>query len=147
VGRAKLAERPQRFIDPDTYRQVTLDCLDADLAGTRLLVVGCEQQINQDERKGDIWLLERSLNQPASAAQTPIATLVWSTPAALTAQRKRSTSRCWWLTKTGTCMRFGRAGGCRPLLCGVGWEALEPSPGGARVAGRYSSGTNRCHVA
>ena len=71
------------FTDPDTYRQVTLDCLDAGLAGTRLLVVGCEQQTNQDERKGDIWLLERLLNQPVSAAQTPIATLVWSTPAAL----------------------------------------------------------------
>jgi len=82
-GEPSLQSALSGFIDPDTYRQVTLGCLDANLAGTRLLVVGCEQQINQDEQKGDIWLLERSLNQPASAAQTPIATLVWSTPAAL----------------------------------------------------------------
>jgi hypothetical protein len=57
------------FTHPETFRPVSLGCLQAGLAGERLQVVGCERA-----GQGDLWQLERSLGTladwfPAEAAE------------------------------------------------------------------------------
>ncbi len=66
------------FTDPETFRQIAMDCQYGALFGSKLLVVGCER-----EQNGDIWLLERILDNPKTLYPTPTPTPLWSTPAAL----------------------------------------------------------------
>ena len=69
------------FTNPETYRPVDLGCLQGTLKGSELFVVGCEQ-----DKKGDIWLLERTLDDSADWFPTATAAPPWSTPALLDSQ-------------------------------------------------------------
>ncbi len=63
------------FINPDTYRQVSLACRSVALSGNTLVAVACES-----DKNGDIWQLERLMDEPASWFPTPTPLPAWSTP-------------------------------------------------------------------
>ncbi len=64
------------FINPETYRAVSLACRDVNLIGEILMVSACER----DNELGDIWLLTRSMGETATWFPTPTPEPPWSTP-------------------------------------------------------------------
>lgn len=60
------------FTHPETFRPVSLGCLQAGLAGEKLQVVGCERA-----GQGDLWQLERGLGDPAGWFPAEAAEPIW----------------------------------------------------------------------
>jgi len=76
-----LQQELNGFINPETYRAVSLACRDVNLSGELLLVSACENRIvseNRSDGNGDIWLLTRRLGETAAWFPTPTPVPPWS---------------------------------------------------------------------
>lgn len=76
------------FTHPETFRPVSLGCLQAGLAGEQLQVVGCERA-----GQGDLWQLERGLGDPAGWFPAEAAEPTWGEARLLSASEDGEAAR------------------------------------------------------